>query len=228
MAYPRAPDRGVRTRVTVKEDQKVQSEVRTASCSESKYSRNAQLLRQHVQTPGYISENEEPQRGNARMDARRKREGKQRAPRGGLVNSVSAKFTSWIRRLDYLINVVIGVLMTALLMSWLVVARSPNPHASSVPVTAFEQARREPNAAISAFDASIDRVQGFNILSSAFPEPLPATVQDIPSMLSLARPLASAPGVAVFPYSGLPHALPSFPEDVARLIWIATPQSTGY
>jgi hypothetical protein len=163
------------------------------------------------------------------MDARRKREGKQRAPRGGLANNVSAKFTSWIQRLDYLINVVIGVLMTALLTSWLVVARSPDPRASSVPLTAFEQSRREPKAAISAFVASIDPVQGFNILSSAFPEPLPATAQDIPSMLSLARPLlASAPGVAVFPYTGLPHALPSFPEDVARLIWIATPQRTGY
>ena len=58
--------------------------------------------------------------------------------------------------------------MTALLTSWLVVARCPEPHASSVPVTTFEQARREPQAAISAFDASIDPVQGFNILSSAF------------------------------------------------------------
>ena len=163
------------------------------------------------------------------MDRRSKRRTRKLAPRGGLANNVSAMSTSWIQRLDYLTNVVIGVLMTALLLSWIAWARSPDLNASSVPEAALDQARSEQQAAILAFGASSYPAQGFKILPIAFPEPLPATAQDIPSMLSLARPLlASAPGVAVFPYTHLPQALPSFPENIARLIWIATPQRRAY
>ena len=46
---------------------------------------NVGLLRQHVQTPCYISVNKESQRENVRMDARRKRGQAVRSPRGNNV-----------------------------------------------------------------------------------------------------------------------------------------------
>lgn len=212
--------------LTGKEDHQVKKGGdKAATCSESKNLQSVRFRRQQVQTPPRILV-EEPRRGDGRIDRRRKRRGTKLAPREGLADKASAMSICWTQRLDYLINVVFGVLTTALLMSWIVWAKSPNPHASSV---SHEQARSEQQAPISAFGASSYPAQGFHILSSAFPEPLPAAAQDIPFMLSLARPLrASAPGVAVFPYTGLPQALPSFPEDIARLIWIATPQRRVY
>ncbi len=73
---------------------------------------------------------------------------------------------------------------------------------------------------------SLDLARGFNILPSAFPEPLPAFAEDIFRLLLLAAPLpASAPGISVLPYTGLPQALPVFPEDIAQLIMIASSPS---
>ncbi len=78
-------------------------------------------------------------------------------------------------------------------------------------------------ATLVASRPSLDLARGFNILPSAFPEPLPAFAEDIFRLLLLAASLpASAPGISVLPYTGLPQALPVFPEDIAQLIMIAS------
>jgi hypothetical protein len=209
--------------LTCKEDHQVKkSGDKAATCSESKNLQSVRFRKQQLHTPPPMLEKKEPRRVEGRIDRRRKPRGRELAPRENSADQVSAMFICWTQRLNYLINVVFGVLTTALLMSWIVSAKSPDPLASSA---SHEQARSEQQVPIPSFGPSSYPAQGFHILSTAFPEPLPTIAQDISFMLSFARPLrASAPGVAVFPYTGLPQPLPSFPDDIARLIWIATPQ----
>ena len=66
--------------------------------------------------------------------------------------------------------------------------------------------------------------EGFNIVSRAFPKPLPIMAEDVATLLFFTRPsLASATGVVVLPYPGVAKALQAFPKDIADLIMITTP-----
>ena len=74
-------------------------------------------------------------------------------------------------------------------------------------------------------EAQPPSAHGFRVLSTAFPKPLPAKPEDISTMHSWARAsLASAPGLVLLPYTGLPQAIPAMPPDIAGHILITTPQ----
>ena len=130
---------------------------------------------------------------------------------------------SWTQRLDYLTNVVIGVLATALAILLLIRAGPSDPNPDALPLVANAKKSGDQQAILMASGASLYPAQGFNILPRAFREPLPTFAEDISGLLFLAAPLpASAPGITVLPYTGLPQALPVFPEDIAQLIMIAS------
>jgi len=161
----------------------------------------------------------------------RKQERSLNRNRGHLVEETAAleglpnKFSSligWTQRFDYLANVVIGVLATALAISSFVRAGPLNPHPDALSLVVNVHKSGDQPADPMVSEASLHPARGFNILPGAFREPLPSFAGDVSGLLSLAVPLPSAPGLAVLPYIGLPQALPEFPEDIAQLIMIAS------
>lgn len=130
----------------------------------------------------------------------------------------------WTQRLDYLTNAVIGVLAAALVISLFFRAGPSDQYPVALPLVGSAKKSGDQEVVPLEFDASRQPAQGFNIHSKSFPKPLPAFAEDISRLLFLADPLwASAPGITVFPYTGLPPALPAFPEDIARLIVVTSP-----
>jgi len=181
-----------------------------------------QPVRAHLRDENY----EELRKRDGQINWRRKFRDKETATSRSLPNYVSSMPVSWTQRLDYLINVVIGVLATALVISLFVRSSVPDPYADVSLLVANEKTTGEQRAILPEPQAALRLAHGFDILPKAFPEPLPTIVVDILSLLFLAAPLrASAPGVVVLPYTGLPQAVPAFPEDIARLIVIALPES---
>jgi hypothetical protein len=140
----------------------------------------------------------------------------------GLPNKFSSLLIGWTQRLDYLTNVVIGVLATALAISSFVRAGPTDPHLDALPLVAKVNESGDQPAIPMVSKASLHPARGFKILPGAFREPLPPFAGDVSGLLSLATPLPSAPGIIVLPYLGLPQALPEFPEDIAQLIMIAS------
>ena len=162
-------------------------------------------------------------RGRERRASRyRRRRDEEVRSSGSVAADISSMSLSWSQRLDYLINVATGVLVTALVISWALSASKPGSYADPMLVVANAQTGGEQQG------TSPDPPEGFNILSRAFPKPLPTMAEDVATLLFLARPsFASAPGVVVFPYADFPKALKTFPKDIADLIMIATPQRQG-
>jgi len=160
-----------------------------------------------------------------------RQEGPLNRNRGHLVNETAAlkglpnkssSLIGWTQRFDYLANVVIGVLATALAISSFVRAGPLNPHPDALSLVVNVHKSGDQPADPMVSEASLHPARGFNILPGAFREPLPSVAGDVSGLLSLAVPLPSAPGLAVLPYIGLPQALPEFPEDIAQLIMIAS------
>lgn len=158
-------------------------------------------------------------------DRHRKHRNKEAAPAKSGPNRSPSTLINFPLRLDYLTNVVIGVLATTLVVSLFVRAGQPDLYRDPLPMVANAKTSAGLPAVLLESKAWLPLANGFHILPRAFPEPLPAFAKDISGLLFLADPLpASAPGISVLPYTGLPRALPAFPEDVARLIGIASPE----
>lgn len=130
----------------------------------------------------------------------------------------------WGPRLDYLMNVAAGVLVTALIISS-VISAPPGSSADPMSVLANTQINGKHQARLPEQQSSPHPPEGFNILGGNLPQPLPKTAEDVARLHVLADPqVASAPGVVVLPYPDLPKTLQAFPEDIPDLIRIATPQ----
>ena len=183
---------------------------------------SVRLERQPLRARFQHEDNEELKQ-DGRINRRRKRQNKETAPPRSVPNYFSSMLVSWTQRLDYLTNVVIGVLATALAILLFVRAGPSDPYPDALPLVANAKKSGNQQAILFESGASLHPAQGFNILPKAFPEPLPTFAEDISGLLFLAAPLpASAPGITVLPYTGLPQALPVFPEDIAQLIMIAS------
>jgi hypothetical protein len=197
----------------------------TKSCADSAKRQNARFGRQRLHAGFCDIDNEELLKRDRRTDRRRPRQDQKTPSYRRLPDDVPSMPVSWTQRLDYLINVVTGALAATLLISWMIRASTPGPYADSVPVVAnvgSAQVSGKQATILLEPGASLHPAGGFDILSKAFPEPLPPIAEDITTMLFMTRPsLASAPGVAVFPYTGLPQALPAFSEDIAGLMLMA-------
>jgi cell wall hydrolase len=168
-------------------------------------------------------DNEELSRRHEPINRHRKCRDKETATPRRLLNNFLSMLISWARRLDYLTNVVIGVLATALAILLFIRAGPADSHPDALRLVANAKMSTGQQAIPLEPRASLYPAQGFNILLRAFPEPLPKFAEDISGLLFLAAPLpASAPGITVLPYTGLPQALPAFPEDIAQLIMIAS------
>ena len=188
-------------------------------------STRVRLQRQPADARFQPEENEELQKRDDQRHRRRRRRNKEAAPPKSVSNDFPSKLVSYPQRLDYLTNVVIGVLATALVISLFVHAGQSNSYSDALPLMADAKTGSSHRASHLESSASLPIAQGFDIVPRAFPEPLPAFAKDISGLLFLADPLpASAPGISILPYAGLPRALPAFPEDVARLIGIASPE----
>ena len=195
------------------------------SSSESPKRQSVRLERQPFYARCQYKDNEEPRKRDGQINRRRKRRDKEAATSRSLPNYVSSIPVSWTQRLDYLVNVVIGALATALVISSFVHQGTSAPYPNALPLVANAKRSGDQQGILPESGASLHPAQGFNILPKAFPEPLPTIAEDISSLLFLAVPvLASAPGITVLPYTGLPQALPAFPEDIARLILITSPE----
>ncbi len=166
-------------------------------------------------------ENEESRQQDGPLNRRSQRRNLETATPRGLPNNLSS-LLRWTQHLDYLTNVVIGVLAAALAISLFVRAELSGSRPDALPLLANVRKSGDQHAIPMASDASLYPAQGFNILPGAFREPLPAFGEDVSGLLFLADPLPTAPGITVLPYTGLPQALPVFPEDIAQLIMIAS------
>jgi len=171
-------------------------------------------------------DNEELSRRHKPINRHRNCRDKETVTPRSLLNRLLSMLVSWTQRVDYLTNVVIGVLAIALAILLFIRAGPADPHPDALPLVANAKKSAGHRAIPLEPRAPLYPAQGFNILPRAFPEPLPAFAEDIPGLLFLAAPLpASAPGIIVLPYTGLPQALPAFPEDIAQLIMIASSPS---
>ncbi len=180
------------------------------------------LRRQPAQARFQHEENGELRKQEGQLNRDRGRLYEETAAPRGLPSKFLSLLISWTQRLDYLTNVVIGVLATALAISSFVRAGPSDPHPEALPLVANVNKSGDQQAIPMASEASLHPAQGFNILPGAFREPLPTFAGDVSGLLSLATPLPAVPGLAVLPYIGLPQALPKFPEDIAQLIMIAS------
>lgn len=180
------------------------------------------LRRQPAQARFQHEENGELRKQEGQLNRHRGRLYEETAAPRGLPNKSSSLLISWTQRLDYLTNVVIGVLATALAISSFVRAGPSDPHPEALPLVANVNNSGDQQAIPMASEASLHPAQGFNILPRAFREPLPTFAGDVSGLLSLAATLPAAPGITVLPYIGLPQAVPEFPEDIAQLIMIAS------
>lgn len=167
-------------------------------------------------------ENEElRQRDRQLIPQRRQRNEKTASPKSSQ-NGFSSMLMSWTQRMDYLTNVVIGVLATTLVIFLFVRAGQSDPHREVLPVVANTDPGGAQHAIAVASEASLYPAQGFNILPTESREPLPTLAKDVSDLLLLTDPLPTAPGITVLTYMGLPQALPAFPKDIAQLIMIAS------
>jgi hypothetical protein len=168
-------------------------------------------------------DNEELSRRHESINPHRKCRDKETATLRSLLNKFLSMLISWAQRLDYLTNVVIGTLATALVILLFIRAVPSDSYPDALPLIANAKTGAGRQANPLEPRASFYPAQGFNILPRAFPKPLPTFAEDISGLLFLAAPLpASAPGITVLPYTGLPQALPAFPEDIAQLIMFAS------
>jgi len=174
-----------------------------------------------------------PEPRNTQKEESRRRD-EQRSPFGKLWDreeipadvrsAISTVPPRWGPRLDSLMNVAAGVLVTALIISS-VIGAPPGSSADPMSVLGNIQIIGKHQARLPEQQSSPHPPEGFNILAGHLPEPLPKTAEDVARLHGLAQRLvASSPGVVVLPYPDLPETLQAFPEDIPDLIRIATPQ----
>lgn len=106
---------------------------------------------------------------------------------------------SWTQRFDHMINVVTGALAITLLICSTLSASILSPHSKSSAAVAdvgvYAQMRSDNPRPLEA--PPLQRgTQGFDLLSGAYPESLPAIAEDIPTMLFYSGPWRfSKPGI---------------------------------
>lgn len=138
-------------------------------------------------------------------------------------NHVLFKCIRWTRRLDRLTNFAFGVLAAALASLLFIRAEAVYPHSEALPLVANLKSSADQQTVRLERRAPIYHARGFIILPKVVGEPLPKFAEDISGLLFWAAPLpASAPGITVLPYTGLPQALPAFPKDIPQLIMISS------
>ena len=169
-----------------------------------------------------IDENEELRWPDRQLNPQRRQRNEETAAARSSPIGFSSMLASWTQRMDYLTNVVIGVLATTLVISVFVRAGESHPYRDVSPAIANANMSGAQHAIAVASKASRYPAQGFDILPRESGEPLPTFARDIPSLLLLAEPLPTAPGITVLAYMGLPQALPAFPKDIAQLIMVAS------
>lgn len=202
--------------------EQIEKRVRTKSSFEIPKRQRVWFRRQPAEALFQQEKNEELRQRDRKVNRHRgHRNEKTAAPRSS-PNGFSSMLISWMQRMDYLTNAVIGVLATALVISLFVRAGQSDPYRGVLPVGANANTRGAQQAIAVASEASLYPARGFNILPREPREPLPTFAKDISDLLFLAYPLPAAPGITVIPYTGLPQALPAFPEDIAQLVMIAS------
>ncbi|HUU23962.1 MAG TPA: hypothetical protein VMW68_00135 [Methyloceanibacter sp.] len=180
----------------------------------SKASRRPTLHDTRVETWRRAEPREAPK--TALRDSKEKtQEGRRRA--------VSTMPPRWALRLDYLMNVVTGIF--AAFVIWSVFSASLGTSAGPMPLVANPEIDGKQQTRLQDRQSSPQPPEGFNVLASAFPKPLPKMAEDVATLLVLTQPsVAAAPGVVVLPYPDMPEILREFPEDVRALMTIATPE----
>lgn len=135
---------------------------------------------------------------------------------------------SWTQRLGDLTNAVIGLLAATLAVLVFVGATPTDANLRNLQPAANAEKKRDAHAvslasAVTARSAPRHPIRGFNILPTTFAASLPSIEAETSGLASMAAPLpASAPGIVVLAYTGLPRALPVFPETVSQLVTIAS------
>ena len=200
----------------------LKTRIGSTSSSANPKRRSSRLGGRSADAPLQHEEIEEAHKRDGQLNRHRRHRNEETSAPTSLPNSFSSMLISWTQRLDYLTNVVIGVLATALVISLFVRAEQSDPYRDVLPLVANAKTSGDQQAIIMASEASLYPAQGFNILPKEFREPLPTFAEDIFGLLLLAAPLPAAPGITVLPYTGLPQALPGFPEDIAQLVMIAS------
>jgi Cell Wall Hydrolase len=203
--------------------EQIEERVRATSSFEIPKRQRGRRGRQLADADLQHEDNEKLSRRHETINRHRNCRDKETAAPRSLLNKLLSMLISWTQRLDYLTNVVIGVLATALAILLFIRAGPADPRPDALPLVANAKTSAGQQAISLEPRASLYLVQGFNILPRAFSEPLPMFAEDISGLLFLAAPLpASAPGITVLPYTGLPQALRAFPENIAQLIMIAS------
>ena len=128
-------------------------------------------------------DNEELSRRHEPISRHRKRRDKEAAAPKSLLNEFLSMLISWAQRLDYLTNVVIGVLATALAILLFIRAGPADSRPDALPLVANAKTSAGQQAIPLEPRASLYPAQGFNILPRAFPEPLPTFAEDISGLL---------------------------------------------
>jgi len=174
----------------------------------------------HGKPPLRAPSNEELGTREERVKWQPKRQNKKRGSSQDVPHRVSIFPASWTGRLDDLIT---AIAATALLVSWFAYGSPAGLPADSASAAIDAQTSSKEQGAKDL--SSPIAPDGFNLLSQAFPKPLPTMAEDIPTLLFFARPLlASAPGITVVFYMDLPKPLAPVPKNISSLIRIATPQ----
>jgi hypothetical protein len=203
--------------------EQIEERVRAKSALEIPKRQRGRRERQPFDAHFQRYDNEELSWRHEPIDRHRNGRDKETGVPRSLQNRFLSMLVSWTQRVDYLTNVLIGVLATALAILLFVQAGPADSHPDALRLVAHAKKSAGQQAIPLEPRALLYPAQGFNILPTAFPEPLPTFAEDIPGLLFLAAPLTgSAQGIIVLPYVGLPQALPAFPEDIAQLIMIAS------
>jgi hypothetical protein len=143
-------------------------------------------------------------------------------------SDVPSVLLSWTHRLDYLTNAVIGVLATALVLSSFVHESQTDLYREERLLVGDAKASSSQQATHLSLRASLDRTKRSDIVSREFHAPASIFAGDISNLRLSAAALPAPPGMIILPYTGFPHALPAFPQDIAQLGAItSTPDPDG-
>jgi cell wall hydrolase len=198
------------------------SEIPKPSSSKIPKRRNTRAEAQRLRGHFEYDDNQELRKQDGPINRHRKCQDEEVLTPRRVPNDFSSMLASGTQRVDSLTNVVLGVLATVLVVFLFFRAVPLDPSGASS-LVANAKNNGDQQAVLMASGGSRYRGQGFNILPKAFPEPLPTFAEDISGLMFLASSSpASAPGITVLTYIGLPRSLPAFPEDIGQLIMLAS------